>query len=150
METINYDKHQEIVDNEHLNLLSIFYFIYGGMVILGSFVVLGYITLFSTIFSNIPVESSDFEKVPIMGFFYIALAIFAFIFIYGITLILAGIYIRKKTNRIFSLIIGAIALISFPIGTTLGVFAIVVFTRASVIELYRLEAEGERMSLFRE
>ena len=146
METINYDKHREIVDNEHLNLLSIFYFIYGGLVIFGSFVVLGYIGFFSTIFSNF--NSSDFDNFPVMTFFYIAVAIFVFIFVYGLMLILAGTYIRKKTKRIFSLVIGCIAMISLPIGTALGVFAIVVFTKASVVELYRLEAEREKMSLF--
>ena len=33
METLNYDKHQEILDNEHLNLLSIFYFIFGAEIV---------------------------------------------------------------------------------------------------------------------
>ena len=63
METLNYNKHQEIIDNEHLNLLSVFYFVYGGLAILVSFIVLGYIGLFSTIFSNIP-DNSDIETLP--------------------------------------------------------------------------------------
>jgi len=150
MGTLNYDREQEIIDNEHLNLLSIFYFIFGGLSILGSFFVLAYIFLIGSIFSSIPVESSDFENVPISIIFYIALGIFAFILIYGILLIIAGTSIRKKTNRIFSLIVGCIAVASFPLGTALGVFSIIVFTRNSVVDLYRLEAERERMSLFGE
>lgn len=150
METLNYDGHQEILDNEHLNLLSIFYFIFGGLTIFTSFIILVYITLFSAIFTNIPLEGSDIEDFPFEILFFVFAGLFLLVFGYGILLIIAGINIRKKAKRVFSLIIGAMALISFPFGTAMGVFSIIVLTRNSVIELYSLEAEREKMSLFRE
>ncbi len=150
MESLNYDKQQEILDNEHLNLLSIFYFIFGGLTIFGSFIILAYITLFSAIFSNIPLDGSDIEELPLDILFFVFAALFIFVFTYGIFLIIAGINIRKKVKRVFSIVIGALAIMSFPFGTALGVFSIIVLTRNSVVELYRLEAEREKMSLFRE
>ncbi len=150
METLKYDSQQEIVDNEHLNLLSIFYFIFGGLTLFTSFILLAYITIFSAIFSNIPINDSDLGEFPLDILFYIVTGIFIFIFAYGILLIIAGVNIRKKTNRIFSLITGSIAIMSFPFGTALGVFSIIVLTRNSVAELYSLEAEREKLSLFKE
>jgi hypothetical protein len=64
---------------------------------LGTFFVLAYIFLIGSIFSSLPVESSDFENVPASIIFYIALGIFAFILIYGTLLIIAGTSIREKT-----------------------------------------------------
>ena len=150
METLNYDKHQEILDNEHLNLLSIFYFIFGGLTIFTSFIILAYITLFSAIFTNIPMENSDMENFPLEILFYVFAVLFIFVFGYGILLILAGVNIRKKAKRVFSVVVGAMAMLSFPFGTALGVFSIIVLTRNSVVELYRLEAEREKLSLFSE
>ena len=150
METINYDKRQEIIDNEHLNLLSVFYFVYGGMSLLVAFAILGYVAFFSSMFSNTHINASDIENVPLMSFFYIAVGIFVIVLLWAALFIVAGIFVRKKTKRVFSLVIGISAMLSFPLGTALGVFAIVVFTRNSVIELYRLEAEREQMALFDE
>jgi len=150
METLNYDKQHQIVDNEHLNLLSIFYFIFGGLTIFGSFIILAYIVLFSAVFTNIPMDGSDFENFPLEILFSIFAGLFIFVFAYGVLLIIAGVNIRKKEKRVFTLVIGAMAILSFPFGTALGVFAIIVLSRNSVVELYRLEAERERMSLFNE
>ena len=149
METLNYDKQQEIVDNEHLNLLSIFYFIFGGLTIFTSFIILAYITLFSAIFTNLPINGSDIEEFPVGIISLVFAGLFILVFAYGVLLIIAGVNIRKKDKRVFSLVIGALAITSFPFGTALGVFSIIVLTRNSVIELYRLEAEREKISLFR-
>ncbi|MEN8120690.1 MAG: hypothetical protein ABFS35_10100 [Bacteroidota bacterium] len=148
MKTLKYDKHQEILDNEHLNLLSIFYFIFGGLTIFTSFIILAYITLFSAIFTNIPMDGSDIKDFPLEILFFVFAGLFVFVFGYGILLVIAGVNIRKKAKRVFSLVVGAMALISFPFGTALGVFSIIVLTRNSVLELYRLEAEREKMGLF--
>ena len=148
MEILSDDKHQEILDSEHLNLLSIFYFIFGGLTIFTSFIILAYITIFSAIFTNIPIEDSDIENFPLEIIFYAFAALFIFVFGYGILLIIAGVNIRKKAKRVFSLVVGALAILSFPFGTALGVFSIIVLTRNSVVELYHLEAEREKMSLF--
>jgi len=95
-------------------------------------------------------DDSDIEDFPLEILFYVFAALFLFVFVYGILLIIAGINLRKKTKRIFSLVVGCMALISFPFGTALGVFSIIVLTRNSVLELYSLEAEREKMSLFGE
>ncbi|OQY04868.1 MAG: hypothetical protein B6I20_02215 [Bacteroidetes bacterium 4572_117] len=149
MEVINKEGRQGILDEEHLNLLSIFYFIFGGLSIFSSFIILVYLTLFSAIFTKLPIKNNDIEDFPFEILFSVFVALFLFVFVYGILLIVAGVNIRKKTKRVFSLVIGAMAMLSFPLGTALGVFSIIVFTRSSVVELYRLEAEREKLSLFK-
>jgi len=66
-----------------------------------------------------------------------------FYLVFGILLVTAGIgnllsslFLRKKKNRTFSLIVAGINCVQFPFGTGLGVFTFVVLLRDSVRELY--------------
>ena len=141
MEAIN-KSHEEIVNDEHLNILSIFYFIFGGLSIFGSFVLLLYGVIISYFFSNedfnkIADNTNDFSNLPFGIITSVFIALFLFVLIYGILFIIAGLKLRKKQNRIFSMVIGIIAMISFPLGTALGIFAIIVLSKDSVIEQYK-------------
>ena len=148
MEIIDRKAH-EIANNEHLNLLSIFYFIYGGLTIFVSFILLLYAGIFSFIFSSGNInkitdntnELSDFPFGIITGIFII---LFFVVLSYGILFIIAGLKMRKKQNRVFSMVIGIIAMLSFPLGTVLGVFAIIILSKDTVIEQYK---EAENISL---
>ena len=60
---------QEIANDEHLNLLSIFYFIFGGLQILASFIIIILVAVFSSIFESeqfneINNHSSEFQDFP--------------------------------------------------------------------------------------
>ena len=72
-------------------------------------------------------------------------AIFRWFYAYfGATLVvpavlnmLSGLFIQKRTNRTFSLVVAAINCLCFPFGTILGVFTFVVLLRTSVRDGYQ-------------
>ena len=140
MEIIEKKAH-EIANNEHLNLLSIFYFIYGGLTIFVSFIFLLYGGILSFFLSSGNINKITDNTNELSGFpFGIITGVFIVLFFvvlaYGILFIIAGLKIRKKQNRVFSMVIGIIAMLSFPLGTVLGIFAIIILSKDSVIEQY--------------
>jgi hypothetical protein len=55
----------------------------------------------------------------------------------GVCNLLSAQYIKNRKYRIFSIVIACVDCISFPIGTILGVMALIVLSRNSVIEHYK-------------
>ena len=143
-------KAQEIANNEHLNILSIFYFIYGGITIFVSFIFLLYGGIFSYFFSDgsfnkiTSYNPNNISTFPFEIISIIFIVLFLVVLVYGILFIIAGLKMRKKQNRIFTMVIGIIAMLSFPLGTVLGIFAIIILSKNSVIEQYK-DAEHELM-----
>jgi hypothetical protein len=152
MEVLSSNSRDEHVNKEHLNLLSIFYFVFGGLSLLGAFILLIYTIIIGVVFSNNTVQDA-INKEPdakVVGtVFSILSVVFLIIFILvlavGILQIVAGFRIRQKRNRVFNIVIGILALPSFPLGTALGIFTIIVLSRPAVIEMF--QAEQERLAL---
>ena len=125
-------------DSEHLNLLKIFYYIYGGIsafVYLFTFIIIGMGIAFLTgaIDANDPVMSNTQ-----FGIVYILVGTFLFIygFVGAIATILVGKFIKERKNYLYCLVLAGISCISFPFGTALGVFTFVVLFRGSVKTLF--------------
>jgi len=123
-------------DLQHLNLLSIFYFILGPLLMLfGSLpilhVVLGVIMLAGSnrAGSDAPLWVGLIFIVLGGTFVLIAWAI-------GCLLIYAGFQLRRRQRRMFCVVIAAILCAFFPFGTALGVFTLIVLFRPSVQALY--------------
>jgi hypothetical protein len=132
-------------DLQQLKLLSIFFYVWGGLACL--FAVIGAISLVvaGAAMSSLPSSSSeDAQSQAFMGPFFIAMGIVILIvgLIYGILAIMAGGKFKKHLGGyVFCLVISIITCItSFPIGTALGIFAIVVLMRASVKEVFKGQA----------
>lgn len=148
MEILSTTTREEHTNNEHLNLLSIFYFVFGGLSLLVAFILLIYVLILGFIFSNNTIRES-MESQPdgeVVGYVFgvvsiVFLVLFVFILIIGVLQIMAGFKIRQKRNRIFNMVIGVLALPSFPLGTALGIFTIIVLSRPSVIEMFNDEKE---------
>ncbi len=146
MQILDQQSREEHTNNEHIRLLSIFYFVFGGLSLFVSLILLVYMAVLGAIFTNPAVrdsiESSGTDmEVPITIVGSIFTGVIILVTAIGILQIIAGFKLRKKTHRIFSLVMGIIALPSFPLGTALGVFTIVVLTRDSVIEMYNKQPE---------
>lgn len=45
-------------------------------------------------------------------------------------------FLQKKKHRVFSMVVGAINALMFPIGTVLGVFTFIVLCRQSMVQIY--------------
>lgn len=125
-------------DLEQLRLLSIGYYIYGGlsavfylMPLLFIFVGIGIVTEFIKPQGKEPPTSADGWTFLIIGTLF---------FLYGqitsIATILAGRFIKQRKKHLFCLIVAGFNCISFPIGTALGVFTFVVLLRDSVKAMF--------------
>jgi hypothetical protein len=131
---------QKKQDAEHLKLLSIFHFVMAGLSAIGMGFLFLHYTLMHLVFANPEIWKNQkggpspalfFE---IFRWFYLVFGII--ILIFGIGNLLSALFIRRRRNRMFSLIMAGINCIQIPFGTALGVFTIIVLLRESVRETY--------------
>lgn len=135
---------QEIIDNEHLKLLSIFYYVSGGATAFFALFPLIYVFL-GLMFVVMPFDmAADGDAPPaFIGWMFviigslvsIALAALAFLKIY------AGRSIAKRKRRTFCFVVAVISCLGIPYGTLLGVFTFIVLSRKSVATLFE-SAQG--------
>ena len=150
MYNIDQKTREQITNNEHLNLLSIFYYVFGGLSLLGALVFFIYIVVVYFIFNQIPEleELSNSEaKLAFNIISVVFIILMLLMIIAGILFIVSGLNLRKKNNRTLSIVMAVVAMLSFPLGTALGIFTIIVLTRDSVVEMYRLEPEMRKQKI---
>ena len=132
---------QRKTDADHLRLLAIFHFVVAGLAILGLGFLLLHYAIMQMVMTNPEIWKNQKGGGPPPEQFF---AIFKWFYLFfglllvvgGVGNLLSGLFIRKKRNRIFSLIVAGINCVQFPFGTMLGVFTFVVLLRDSVRELY--------------
>ncbi len=141
-----YQFRQSIIDEEHLKLLSIFYYISGGITLaISLFIFVESFLLFSIFshvaeygtYTSVAVGRGEFNPMFFSVFRYLFIFLFILTLIFGIAQIISGKFLRDKTHKTFSFVVAIICLLSFPYGTILGVMTIIVLNRNSVVELYR-------------
>lgn len=131
---------EELKQNEdHLNLLSIFHYVVGGIMFLCSCFPLIYVVL--GVAMLVAPESMDGGKNPPppgIGIFFMALGlVFALPgWALSVCVAISGKFIRQRKRYMFSFAIGAIQCIFMPFGTILGIFTILVLNKGSVKKLY--------------
>ena len=123
-------------DEQHLNLLSIFHYIVGGLTAFFSCIPFLHMALGIAIVSG-ALDNGDAPP-QFLGWFLIILP--ALIIILGWTLavliIIAGKKLKQRTSRTFCLVIAGLECFIMPFGTVLGVFTIIVLMRESVQKLF--------------
>jgi hypothetical protein len=123
-------------DEQHLNLLSIFHYIVGGLTALFSCFPLFHIAMGIAMLCG----AFDGEDAPpkFIGWIFIILP--SIFILFGWTLsaliIITGRKLRKRVSRTFCLVIGGIECILMPVGTILGVFTILVLMKESAQKLF--------------
>lgn len=123
-------------DEQHLNLLSVFHYIVGGLTAFFSCIPFLHMAI------GIAMVSGAFENgdapPELLGWFFIIFP--ALIIILGWTLavliIIAGRKLKQRTSRTFCLVIAGLECLIMPFGTVLGVFTIIVLMRDSVQKLF--------------
>ena len=132
---------QRKIDADHLRLLGIFHFVAAGMTVLGiAFLCLHYAFMHAMMTdpqmwkhpSNGGPPPAEF--LSIFVWFYVVMG--TMLVIAGIANLLSGLFMQKRKNRVFSLIVAGFNILQFPFGTILGVFTIMVLLRDSVREAY--------------
>ena len=133
---------QQTIDAEHLKLLSIFYYIVGGMIMLISCFALFYV-VFGLLFIFMPesMQNANHHNDPPPKFFGAIFALFGtcglvFGWSIGLLTIYTGGCIKRREHRFLTLIVAGLQCMWIPFGTALGVFTFIVLFRDSVITLY--------------
>ena len=136
---------QRVVDREHVQLLAIFHFVVAGLALLGAAFVFLHYMIMSTVFMNPqiwqkaqqhqpspPFNPQEFFKIFVWFYVFFGLCFL----LASVANILSGIFLTKRKNRMFSLVVAGLDCLQVPFGTLLGVFTIIVLVRPSVVELY--------------
>jgi hypothetical protein len=130
---------QQILDKEHLRLLSIFHYVKGGITALFSCLPILHVVL-GLVFILAPHLFGPGKDQPpaFMGWFFVVLGS-AFILLgwtFAILVMMAGRSISQRKHYTFCFVVACLECLSVPFGTVLGVFTILVLNRTSVKELF--------------
>ncbi len=132
-------------DEQHLRLLSVFYYVMSGLSGLGACVGMFY-GVFGIVMTAAPdaMTSSGSPPPPAIGWLLIGLGVFVVLLSAGFSLVdfLVGRFIARRTHRTYCLVVAGITCLSVPIGTVLGVFTMLVLMRPSVRAMFRAPDEG--------
>lgn len=123
-------------DEKHLNLLSTFHFIFGGLKILFSCIFLIHVAIGIAMLCGL----MDGKDAPprFLGLFFVLFgSVFIFVgwIIAGLMIVL-GAKLRRRTSRSFCIVVAGIECISMPFGTILSVLTIVLLMKDSVKALF--------------
>lgn len=124
------------VDLEHLRILSIVYYVFAGLNCIG----LCFGFLYLIVGGLFLVGSTTGSKGPpaMVGGLFVAMAVVILLIVGTTTLLnyLTGRFLSQHRHRTFCFVVAAISCLSFPLGTALGVFTIIVLSRPSVKALF--------------
>ncbi len=131
---------QLIVDEEHLRMLPVFYWVLGATECFLALYGLVYVGL-GIFFASIPIDSASSSAGPPPAFIaslFVAIgAGFMVVFgAVGILTILTGFWIRKRRHRTACLVMAGLSCLSVPWGTIVGVFSFIVLLSPSVKTLF--------------
>lgn len=124
-------------DSQHLQLLSIFQYILGG--IMGLFGCIPFIHLgIGIAMVNGMMDGGGNAPPPEMGWFFIIIAviIIAQMWATAIAAVITGRKLAARRGYTFCLVVAGIECLFMPFGTVLGVFTIIVLVRPSVKEMF--------------
>ncbi len=125
-------------DEEHLKLLSIFHYVWGGLTACGCCFGGFYALLGGGFMAAAGQNQGQGAPPAFFGGIFLVVGIFIALLAgtMSVLTILAGRNLARRTNYIFCLVIAAITCVSFPFGTALGVFTIVVLQRPTVKQMF--------------
>jgi len=137
-------------DLSSLRVLSILHYVWGGLIMLFScffliYIIVGILMASGAMNMRPPAAPGMSRTVtatagppPEIGYLFVIGGGCGLIFGWaiGICTIISGRKMATRRSRIFSIVIAGINCISFPLGTTLGVFTIIVLAKQSVKDLY--------------
>lgn len=119
---------------DDLRLLSIFHFVLAGFTALFALVPLLYVGVGALILSG-ALEQGDVERVPpVIGWFVVGMGLFLLLLVvsYAVGLVVAGLSLARERNWLFCMIMAGLSCASFPFGTALGVFTLVILSKPEV------------------
>ncbi len=124
-------------DAEHLRLLSIFQFVYAGLMGLVALIPIIHVSIGVAILSgSLPMGPSSAGGPPpaMMGWLFVVIggAIILMGLLTAVLNVLAGLFLRRRTHRTFCMVVSIFDCLNMPLGTALGVFTLMVLARPAV------------------
>jgi hypothetical protein len=132
-------------DENQLNTLAICHYVYAGLLGLGGLLGLVYVVfgiIFAASIASSPppagAHGSPGPPAAAIGGIFAAIGGFIMLLVWTKAAVVAysGMSLKKRQRRTFSFVIACICCMNIPFGTALGVFTLVVLSRASVKALY--------------
>ena len=129
-------------DQQHLTILSICHYVYGGFVMLFACFPLIYVLVGVGLVAGAPsMEVDDPQEqlaVQFMGGMFAVIGTIAagIGLVFGLLTLVAAYCLGQRRGYIYCLIVAGIECLNMPLGTILGVFTIVVLVRPSVRQLF--------------
>jgi hypothetical protein len=128
-------------DLQHLQLLSIFHYVVGGMMgLFGCFPIIHLVVGIAAVTGAMDHAN---EMPAALGWIFIGVAVVTMVLMWGgaIALIVAGRKLASRSGYLYCLVVAGMECIFFPFGTVLGVFTIIVLMRPAVKELFGVPAK---------
>jgi hypothetical protein len=130
---------QQILDNEHLKLLSIFHYVKGGITALFACIPIIHVVfgLVLIVAPRLFGHGSD-QPPAFLGWLFVILGIFIILvgWTVAVLVLIAGRCIARRRHYTFCFVVACLECLSVPFGTVLGVFTILVLNRQSVKALF--------------
>src|SRR5512133_3441990 len=119
---------------DHVRLLGIFHYVLGGLTAAFAILPVLYMTLGFAFVSGAFDDKSSNPPPPGFGWIFVAFGGFMLVIVLAVAalLILAGRFLQRERHWTFCLVVAAISCAFFPLGTTLGVFTILVLSKDEV------------------
>ena len=128
--------YQMLRDADHLRLLSLFHYIYGGIVIAMSSFAIIHLVLGIVMIVNPRAFAAPRGQVPdrMLGWMFAVMggAVLVIGWTVGLLTILSGRWIKQRRRRLFSMVLAGANCMWVPLGTVLGVTTLMVLLRESV------------------
>ena len=139
------EEHQTVVDNEHLRVLSICYYISAGMTAVTSLFGLFYATVgsfFTLVLSQAPTEPDAPPHPELFGLIFVVIGfgIFAVAASLAILKVLVARRLKQRRSRTFCMFVAGFSCLGVPFGTALGIFTFVILSRDSVRRMFENQA----------
>lgn len=124
-------------DLQYIKILSIFYYVIGGLIALVSCLALLYLFI-GVMFVTNPPPTGGGPPPPAIGWFFIVVSIAVMVigWTWAVALMIAGWHMGKCRHYLYCMVMGCSALLYVPLGTVLGVFTIIVLVRPNAKRLF--------------
>lgn len=126
-------------DGQYLKILSIFHYVVGGLAgLFACFPIIHFAVGIGIMIAGL----TDPNAGPpfFFGLFFVLIAgsFIVFGWAFAICIILAGVFMAKRKNHTFCLVMAGVECIFTPFGTVLGVLSIIFLLRPSVMEMFEV------------
>jgi len=132
-------------DEQHLQILSIFHYVVGGLSgLFACFPLIHFVVGIGIVISSLTEKSGAGGPPLFLGLFFVIFA-GSFIFFgwaFAICVILTGRFISQRKNYMFCLVMAGVECIFTPFGTVLGVFTIITLVRPSVKDTFEAKTSA--------